>query len=132
MKTDARLEVAAEILISRLLRTGVTISAVLLVVGTVLVFHHHPLYRSSHDDLPTLTSPDADYPHSIGEVLRAVQEGRGQGMAMLGLLLLIATPVLRVAVSIVLFAIERDWLFTTITAFVLALLILAFVLGASG
>jgi uncharacterized membrane protein len=132
MKTDARLEVAAEILISRLLHVGVTISAVLLVVGTVLVFHHHPLYRSSPDDLPTLTSPDSEYPHSIREVLRMSREGRGQGIAMLGLLMLIATPVLRVAVSIVLFAIERDWLFTTITAVVLALLLLAFVIGAGG
>lgn len=132
MKTDARLEVAAEILISRLLRAGVTISAVLLVIGTVLVFHHHPLYRSSPDELPTLTSPDSEYPHSIREVLRMTGEGKGQGIAMLGLLLLIATPVLRVAVSIALFAIERDWLFTTITTIVLGLLLLAFVLGASG
>lgn len=132
MKTDARLEVAAEILISRLLRSGVAISATLLVIGTVLVFHHHPLYRSSPDDLPTLTSPDSEYPHSIREVLRIAGEGRGQGIAMLGLLLLIATPVVRVAVSIVLFAMERDWLFTTITAIVLALLLLAFVIGAGG
>ena len=43
--------------------------------------------------------------------------------------LLIATPVMRVAVSIVAFLIERDWIFVIVTSFVLAMLILSFFLG---
>ena len=51
---------------------------------------------------------------------------------MLGLLLLIATPVARVAFSIVAFALEGDRLYVAITAVVLALLVLSFAVGAAG
>jgi uncharacterized membrane protein len=48
---------------------------------------------------------------------------------MLGLLLLIATPVLRVAVSVIGFALDRDRLFVLITLAVLAVLIGSFAIG---
>ena len=47
----------------------------------------------------------------------------GSGMIQLGLLLLIATPVARVAFSIFGFAAERDWLYAGFTCLVLAILI---------
>jgi uncharacterized membrane protein len=129
---DERLERQVELFISWLLRIGVMTSGALLVIGIVLMFQHHPLYRSSPVDLAELTSIHAEYPHTILSVLRSAREGHGQGVAMLGLLLLIATPVFRVAVSIVLFAREHDMLFVAITSMVLALLLLSFVLGAAG
>jgi hypothetical protein len=49
-----------------------------------------------------------------------------------GLLMLIATPILRVAVSIVVFVVQRDWEFVAVTAFVLAVLLASFFLGKSG
>ena len=53
-----------------------------------------------------------------------------QSIIALGLLLLIATPILRVAVSIIAFALERDYRFVVITAIVLVILILSnFLLG---
>jgi len=44
------------------------------------------------------------------------------GIIQLGLLLLIATPVARVVFSIVVFALQRDWLYVGITLAVLAVL----------
>ncbi|HKO58686.1 MAG TPA: DUF1634 domain-containing protein [Thermoanaerobaculia bacterium] len=119
-------------LISRLLRTGVAASAALVVIGMLLVFGHHPTYRSSHTELAPLLSATAIYPHSVRAVLAAARAGRGQGIAMIGLLLLIATPVARVAVSIGIFIRARDWRFVIITATVLLLLIASFALGAAG
>jgi uncharacterized membrane protein len=49
-----------------------------------------------------------------------------------GLVLLIVTPVLRVAASLVLFAVERDKIYTLVTAAVLLLLALSFILGKAG
>jgi uncharacterized membrane protein len=49
---------------------------------------------------------------------------------MLGLLLLIATPVLRVAVSAIGFALEHDKRFVVITLVVLAVLVGSFAVGA--
>ena len=129
---DERLERQIEMLISWLLRVGVMVSATLVVLGMVLTFRHHPLYRSSHTDLAALTNAKGVYPHTVTAVLHSVLEGRGQGIAMLGLLLLVATPVFRVAVSVVLFAREKDTLFVAVTTTVLGLLILSFVLGAAG
>jgi len=108
-----------DLLISWLLRTGVTISAILVVVGMSVAIAHHPA------NLIGMRM------HSPQEVARAIREGHGQGIAMLGLLLLIATPVMRVAVSIMIFVRERDFAFVAITATVLALLLLSFVLGAA-
>ena len=76
-----------------------------------------------------ITTPGVAFPHSVRDVLRGIRESRGQAVVTLGLLLLIATPVLRVAVSIVAFAYERDRPYVVITTIVLLLLILSFALG---
>ena len=80
-------------------------------------------------ELRRLTSPGAAFPRTMGEVIAGVREMRGQAIVVVGLLLLIATPVMRVAVSIVAFAVERDWVFATITGVVLGLLLLSFFIG---
>jgi uncharacterized membrane protein len=50
----------------------------------------------------------------------------------LGLLILIAIPVMRVAVLVVTFIVERDWLYVAITAFVLLVLLTSFAIGEAG
>ena len=56
----------------------------------------------------------------------------GQAVIVLGLILLIATPVVRVAVSTAAFAQQRDRAYVAITLVVLALLGVSFVLGKAG
>jgi uncharacterized membrane protein len=120
-----------EILISRVLRTGVVLSLTLIVLGTFLSFIHHPEYISSPDALLRLTHPSGAVPHTLSDVLSGLRDLRGQAVVALGLLLLIATPVLRVAVSIVAFTRQGDRIFTFITAVVLGILLLSFALGAA-
>ena len=67
-----------------------------------------------------------------GMIVMIIGNPAGEHIANLGLLLLIATPVARVAASIFLFARERDFTFVIITTTVLLLLLLSFVLGAAG
>jgi uncharacterized membrane protein len=112
--------VKTETLISWLLRLGVGISAALAVTGMIVIIFHHPVAVVGHRM------------HNIRDVLDSIRAGHGQGIAMLGLLLLIATPVMRVAVSIAIFIRERDAAFVLITTTVLLLLLLSFVLGAAG
>lgn len=119
-----------ELLISNLLRTGVLVSLALVVIGTVIAFVHHPDYFTSPTDLSRLVKPGAAFPHSMSEVIEGILLLRGQAIVTLGLLLLIATPVMRVAVSIFAFIYQDDWIFTCITALVLLLLLLSFFLGA--
>jgi len=118
-----------EILISTLLRVGVVTSLTIVVAGSALSFFHHPDYLSSRDELARLTKPGAAFPHSVGSVLAELKQFHGRAIVVLGLLLLIATPVMRVAVSVFAFIYERDRAFVIITAIVLALLLLSFALG---
>lgn len=119
-----------ELVISNLLRAGVLASLALVVLGTVLTFIHHPDYFASPADLSRLVQPGAAFPHSLGDVMDGIRRLRGQAIVMTGLLLLITTPVMRVAVSIFAFIYQRDRVFTFITAMVLSLLLLSFFLGA--
>jgi len=119
-------------LISYVLRGGVTISIIVVLLGLTITFVHHPDYFRSRPALGALTNPGTSYPSTIGAVIDGVREWRGQAIVTLGLLLLIATPVARVAVSIAVFAIEHDRLYVIITTLVLSLLLLSFFLGANG
>lgn len=118
--------------ISWLLRGGVLLSITVVTLGIVLTFVHHPDYFSSRPALGSLTHGAMHYPSSLTEVIDGVRAGRGQAMVMAGLLLLIATPVARVAFSIVVFVIERDRLYVGITAFVLIVLLVSFAIGRAG
>src|SRR4051812_25802357 len=90
--------------ISNLLRAGVLLSIGVVLIGLTFTFIHHPEYATSKTDLRALTNAGTTYPHAIRDVFSEVRQQRGQGIVMLGLLLLIATPVARVAFSIVAFA----------------------------
>ena len=118
-----------ELLISVLLRSGVVLSILVVVAGLALSFAHHTDYFHSPTVLEQVTSTGRNFPHSITQTLAGVSQLSGEAVVVLGLLLLIATPVMRVAVSILAFLYERDLLFTAITSFVLAMLVLSFYLG---
>lgn len=121
-----------ELIISNLLRTGVVLSLVTVFVGVILMFAHHHDYLRSTADLKRLTTPGAAFPTTIAELACGLAAFQGQAVVSLGLLMLIATPIFRVAVSIVAFAIERDRTYVALTIVVLAVLLLSFFLGKAG
>ncbi|HEY3323793.1 MAG TPA: DUF1634 domain-containing protein [Planctomycetota bacterium] len=118
-----------ELVISSMLRTGVIISFVVVLTGMVLTFARHPQYRSSTEELARLTSPQTSPIHSVDAVIDGLRTTPGQAIVLVGLALLIATPVLRVAISIFAFVYEGDRRYVIITTIVLLLLLLSFVLG---
>jgi uncharacterized membrane protein len=107
-----------EIIIGSLLRTGVIIAAAVVLLGGViyLVRHGHEVanYATFNGEPENLKSPKDIVTGAFGMSARAIIQ--------LGLLLLIATPVARVAFSAVAFAIERDKMYVVITLMVLAIL----------
>lgn len=126
--SDARVG-QVEIAISHLLRIGVTTSMVIILAGLVLMFVHHPSYLRAGSDLQRLTSPGAAFPHTLHDVARGLRTYRGQAVIAVGLMVLIATPIMRVAASIIAFAVERDLVYVLITSLVLAVLLASFLLG---
>jgi uncharacterized membrane protein len=101
-----------------LLRAGVIISCAIMVAGGVLYMMRHgserPQYQIFHGVALGL--------NSVHGVLREVQLGSARGIIQLSVLLLIATPVMRVAFALVGFARLKEWVFTAISFAVLALL----------
>ena len=118
-----------ELLLSNLLRIGVVTSLTIVVIGTIVSFVRHPDYLFSKTELHRLTARDSAFPNTLSESVTAVLHGQGRGIVIVGILLLVATPVMRVAVSILAFVYEKDLIFVLITSTVLALLLLSFVLG---
>jgi uncharacterized membrane protein len=105
--------------IGGLLRWGVLTAAAVALFGLVL-------------HLLTAGAAAADYAvfrgvprglDTVGGVLASALALRPGGVIQLGLLLLIATPILRVALSLVAFALQRDRLYVAITLLVLSLLL---------
>ncbi len=126
-----------ELMIARLLRWGVAISFVIVAIGAAAVFSTEQTgYRQIRlNDLNTMIEYHADhppFPNSLGDVLSGAVALKPYGIISLGLLVLIAIPVMRVAVSVIAFALERDWLYVAITAFVFAMLMLSFAIGEAG
>jgi uncharacterized membrane protein len=108
-----------EVIIGTLLRTGVILSAAVVLFGGILYLKHHghevPNYVAFHGEPEDLKSPREIFHDALGMNARAIIQ--------LGLLLLIATPVARVIFSAVAFAIERDSMYVVITLIVLAVLL---------
>jgi uncharacterized membrane protein len=67
---------------------------------------------------------------SPSALMAGIARGSALGVLQLGLLILIATPITRVAASVLLFLLERDELYVGVTTLVLVMLLLAlFVFG---
>jgi uncharacterized membrane protein len=120
-----------ELLLSMILRTGVVVSLAVILIGTVVRFSHHHDYLDSPPPTDTLLTSQS-FPRTIPSVITGVEGWRSDAIITVGLLLLILTPVLRVAVSILAFAYQRDMTFVLLTSFVLVMLILSFLLGRAG
>lgn len=118
-----------ELTISNLLRGGVVLSMLLIVTGTIVTFAQQPSYISQPAELHRLITPGLKFPHTFADLTRELAQRRGEAIVTLGLLVLIATPVMRVAISILAFIYQRDHIFTLITSVVLCLLLLSLVLG---
>ena len=84
-----------EVILGNLLRTGVLISAAVVLVGASIYLSRH---AHEHADYRVFRGEPSEY-RPIRGVIQSVMSGRGQGIIQLGLLLLIATPIARVAFS---------------------------------
>jgi uncharacterized membrane protein len=114
-----------EVWISVLLRTGVLLAALVVFSGGILyLVHHeyeHPNYRTFHGAQLELRQPSLIFHGAIS--------GNARSLIQLGLMLLILTPVARVAFSVVAFAAERDRMYVVMTLIVLAVLLYSLMSG---
>jgi len=117
-----------ELILGNLLRTGVLLSAAVVLCGAAIYLARHAhepanyrVFRGEPSDLRTISG-----------VLHSIIHERGRSLIQLGLLLLIATPIARVVFSIVGFAIERDRMYVAFTLIVLAVLLYSLLGSGAG
>jgi uncharacterized membrane protein len=115
----------AELIISHVLRGGVLLSAAIILCGVVL-FYARAFASGGPGEAASA------FPHTLPGVGQGLAQGDPLAMIVFGLLVLLATPVVRVIVSIVAFLLERDWRYVVITSIVLLILLLSFALGKGG
>ncbi len=117
--TDQRVED----IIGNLLRAGVFLAGLVVLAGGIIYLIHqghapadYRIFRGEPTDL-----------RQISGILRESMALHGRGIIQFGLLLLIATPVARVAFSIFGFAAERDRMYVVFTMIVLFILLYSLV-----
>lgn len=119
---------AVEQVIGRLLQLGVYAAAAVAIVGAVFVLVQHGSASPAFGDFQSAPW----YLTSVGGILRGVREMRSESIVQLGIVLLIATPILRVAFTLVAFILQRDRVYIAITTVVLALLVYGLAFGRLG
>lgn len=121
---------AIERSISYTLRGGVILSFALVLGGLILGYADGG-YSGGSRDASRLLSVNSRVPHTLPAIVHGVGHGSPDSWIALGLLVLLITPIIRVAVSIAGFAHLRDHTYTFITTIVLALLATSFLIGGA-
>ena len=108
-----------------ILRLGVVLAAAVVVLGGAVYLVRYgfepPAYHAFRGPSPGL--------NTIPGILAGAAQFRGRGVIQFGLVLLIATPITRVALSGYYFFRHKDWLYVAVSAMVLALLLYGLVTG---
>lgn len=114
---DRRLET----IIGNSLRAGVLLAAAIVFAGGAFYLAQN---RSTPVSYRTFVAGGEDV-RTLGGILKSALHLQSQGIIQLGLLLLIATPVFRVAIAFVGFALERDRMYAIVSLIVLLILVLS-------
>lgn len=118
-------------LLGNTLRWGVYLSLAVALIGGGLY-----LYRHGHEPNLFIGRPFEEHDENIAGLLRdtfhGIVQGRGYYIIELGVLLLIATPIMRVLLSLVAFAFEKDRLYVCLTAIVLVIITISMLSGFGG
>ena len=110
--------------LGNLLRAGVVLAAVVTAVGGAIYLAKR--WDNAAPQLQQFAYADKAPPAEVSSVMGVTAyafNGRGAGLIQLGALLLVATPVARVAFSVYAFARQRDLLYVFATLIVLSLLL---------
>ena len=117
-----------ELYIGKMLRLGTVTSSIITVSGGVIYVLQHP---NEHPKFKTFVGAP-EYLRKFSTIIPRLFQLDGLAIIQLGVAVLIATPILRVAFSIVAFAIERDKIYVVITCIVLAIILGNMFFGIEG
>jgi uncharacterized membrane protein len=113
--TDTRIETWVGVM----LRTGVMLAAAVVLAGGALYLVRNRGPRTNFHQF----HGEPQHLLNVAGVAHGVATGDARSIIMLGLLLLIATPVARVGMCVVGFSLERDRLYVLVSSVVMVILL---------
>ncbi|HEY9791173.1 MAG TPA: DUF1634 domain-containing protein [Candidatus Obscuribacterales bacterium] len=125
---DPESEKLLDVLISNVLRGGLIVASSLMIVGGIIYFWH-------------ATTAPTEYSHFVLEptqlrtlsgILTLAFKGDGEGIMQLAVVVLLATPFLRVVASLLMFLREKDWKYVVVSLVVLSVLLYSLFAGQTG
>ena len=111
-------------LIGNTLRWGVILACLLATIGGVYYLMEHgldPVPEYRHFDIASAAA-QTNYT-TLGGLWQGILHGDAASCVQVGVIVLILTPIARVVLSLFDFIVEQDWLYVSITAIVLAVII---------
>ncbi len=113
-------------IIGTLLRYGVLVSFTITLVGGITYLLQHG--GDKVPDYSKFLGLDSDYA-SITSIFNGLLRLDVQGIIQFAVMVLIATPILRVAMSLIAFALEKDKLYVIISSIVLGIIVASLLSG---
>lgn len=108
-----------ELIIGDILRAGVVLAAVVILLGGIL-YLHDCAFAPRHYHVFDRAASSA---WNLSGIMTNAGHLNGYAIIQLGLLLLVATPVARVLFSVIVFALQKDAVYVTVTLIVLGILL---------
>ncbi len=108
-----------------LLRIGVLVSALTVVIGWAGYLARHGIAAPQY----TVFKGEPAELCRISGIVQEAGQIEPEAIVQLGLLLLLATPIARVAFSVFAFACQKDWIYVLFTLVVLSILAYSIVFG---
>jgi len=108
-----------DLIVGRLLRTGVMLSLIFVLAGGILFLARHSGPVTNYH----FFQGEPEQYRTVPGIFHEALAFHGRGLIQLGLLLLIATPIARVIFSVFAFVYEHDWSYVLVTLVVLAVLV---------
>ncbi|MFT4221976.1 DUF1634 domain-containing protein [Dysgonomonas sp.] len=121
-----------ELFIGKLLRCGVMLACgITLFGGIIYLIQNHGGSMEHYKPTPDgQTFPGVEhYLRELSTIIPRILDFDGAAIIQLGVCVLIATPVFRVAFSVIGFLIEKDYMYVVITLIVLAIILANMLLG---
>jgi uncharacterized membrane protein len=108
-----------QVMIGNLLRAGVVLAFFIVLTGAVIYLFRHgkqlPEYHVFQGDQGNF--------HTFSAIWEGLLAGHGRAIIQFGIVILILTPISRIAFSVIGFLLEKDYLYAGITLVVLSIII---------
>lgn len=117
-----------KLMIGNLLRWGVIVSMSVVFIGGLIYLYRHGNEKASYH----IFNGEPEFLKNLKGILQNVAALKGRAIIQTGILLLIATPIARVLLSVFSFLLEKDYLYVVITLIVLGIIVFSMLSGIGG